>query len=300
MPPALGVVRIRRGIKGPTLFAWAVMIPMILFYLVFTGVPMVMAFVQSLESGDIVARVHPFVGLENYRYELTQDPTFYATVVNTVEFALATVAIGNIACLGLAMLVQRLKRGSSYLRAIFYMPSVLTPVALVALWLAILDTDNGVFNQVLRVAGLPRVHWLDSFTVALPSVVLMSVWWGLGGGMLVFLAGLQGVDANLYEAARMDGASPFRLFWHITLTQIRPLLVFQSIMGIIAGMQLFAQSYLSHTPGDATRSMVQYMYETAFSYGDIGTASAISFMLFALMLALVLAELWLLRKREQA
>jgi multiple sugar transport system permease protein len=279
------------------------MFPLIAWQLVFTGIPLVMAFIQSLETGPLIARVHPFVGFDNYTYELTQDPTFITTIRNTVIFAATAMLFGNVASLGLALLVSRIRRLAGLFRTIFYLPSVCTAVAVASVWKFIYNTSDGILNQMLTGLGLPGQDWLG-LNLALPSIIGMSVWWGIGGGMLIYLAGLQGVDATLYEAARVDGAGSWRLFWHVTLTQLRPMLVFQSILGIIGGMQVFTQTYLltQGGPVDASRSMVEYMYETAFSGGggDFGTGAAISFMLFALVFVLVATELWLVRRRAQA
>ena len=302
MPSRSRQVTLRERLATPTAFAWMVMLPMIAFYGLFTGVPLVMAFMQSLQQGVLVAPVHQFVGLANYQYELTQDPTFWTTVINTLDFAFTTVVIGNALSLGMALLVSRVGRFAGVFRMVFYLPGVTTAVAIAAVWVWLYDTNDGLLNALLRGLGLPGQHWLDSVQLALPSVIAMSIWWGLGGAMLIYLAGLQGVDLTLYEAAKVDGAGVLRLFWHITLPQLRPILVFQATIGIIGGMQVFTQPYLltQGGPVDASRSMVEYMYETAFGgSGDIGTAAAISFLLFALMFIFVLMELWLVRRRER-
>lgn len=294
--------RRRKRLTPPVVFAWLVMLPLIAWQVIFTGIPLVIAFIQSLQTGDLVAPVHPFVGLQNYQYALTEDPTFVATVVNTLIFAVATVLIGNAASLALALLVGRVGRFAGLFRTIFYLPGVTTAVAIVAIWKWIYDTNQGVLNQILARVGLPGQDWLGNTNLALPSIIGMSIWWGIGGGMLIYLAGLQGVDKTLYEAAKIDGAGAPRLLWHITLPQLRPVLVFQTVIGIIGGMQVFTQPYLLTQGGpiDATRSMVEYMYETAFKDGNFGYAAAISFLLFGIVLVLVLAELWLVRGRERA
>jgi multiple sugar transport system permease protein len=263
---------------------------------------MVMAFIQSLETGDLVARVHPFVGLSNYQYALTEDSTFITAIENTLIFAFTTVVIGNAASLSLALLAGRLTRFVGVFRTIFYLPGMTTAVAIVAIWKWIFDPTGGVLNAFGQRAGLPPQDWLGTTNLALPSIIGMSVWWGVGGGMLIYLAGLQGVDATLYEAARVDGAGSGRLLWHITLPQILPVVIFQFVLGVIGGMQVFTQTYLLTQGGpiDSTRSIVEYMYETGFANGDFGYAAAISFMLFALIFVLVLIELWLVRGRDSA
>ncbi len=294
--------RRRRRVKPPVLFAWMVMLPLIVWQVIFTGIPLVIAFSQSLQTGDLVAPVHPFVGWQNYQYALTQDPTFVATVVNTLIFAFVTVVIGNAASLALALLVGRVQRFAGLFRTIFYLPGITTAVAIVAIWKWIFDTNQGVLNQLLIHVGVPGQDWLGNTSLALPSIIGMSIWWGIGGGMLIYLAGLQGVDQTLYEAARIDGAGARTLVWHITLPQLRPVIVFQTVIGIIGGMQVFTQTYLLTQGGpiDATRSMVEYMYETAFKDGNFGYAAAISFLLFGIVFILVLAELWLVRGWERA
>ncbi|GCE22503.1 carbohydrate ABC transporter permease [Dictyobacter kobayashii] len=297
--------RRRVRVTPPVRFAWIILTPFLLSLVIFTGIPLVMAFVQSLQHGDLITSDRPFVGLANYQYALTQDPVFFTTLSNTLFYTVVTVLLGNTFSFGLALLISHIRRFVGVFRLLFYLPGITTAVAVASVWKALYDVNAGVFNQILRSFGLVGPDWLGDTHLALLSVTTMSIWWGIGGGMLIYLAGLQGVDTSLYEAARVDGARGWPIFWYITLPQMQPMLIFQGIIGTIAGMQVFVPMFVLTNGGpiDATRSIVEYMIDNGLGQGngsiDIGYAAAISFILFALVFVLVMLEFWLARKGER-
>ncbi len=294
--------RRRVRITPPVRFAWLILTPFLLSLIVFTGIPLVIAFIQSMQRGDLVTTNPVFVGLENYRHALTNDPVFLLTLKNTAYYTVITVLLGNTLSLGLALLVSQLPRFTGLFRLVFYLPGVTTAVAVASVWKALYDVNAGVFNQLLGLFHLNGLNWLGDPHLALSSVTAMGIWWGVGGGMLIYLAGLQGIDTSLYEAAHIDGARGWPVFWYVTLPQMRPMLTFQGIIGTIAGMQIFVPMFVltQGGPVDTTRSVVEYMIDNGLGQGngsiDIGYAAAISFILFALVLILVLIEFWFARR----
>jgi multiple sugar transport system permease protein len=256
---------------------WGVLfaLPAIVGFLVFTLSPMVASGVIGLTNWTI--GVTPtFTGGDNYR-AIAQDALFWKSLSVTGYYALLAVPGGLLVAFITAALLNQARRGRGFFRTAFYLPVLVPPVASAVLWLWLFNPDAGLLNQLLGALGLPTSLWVYGEATAMPSVALMTVW-GFGNMTLVFLAGLQGVSRELYEAAECDGASPVRRMWHITLPSISPVILFNLITGMIAAVQVFDAAYVMTQggPNNATLVYFYYLYSKAFSEGQLGYASALA------------------------
>ena len=239
------------------------------------------------------------MGLANYR-ELSHDPRFWLSVGNTLSFALVAVPLGVIVGLALALLLNTKVRGIAFYRTMFFLPTVVPLVASCVLWNQILNPQQGLLNEMLRHLHVPEAFipgWLTSEHWAKPALVLMSLW-GAGGGMVLYLAALQDVPPDLYEAASLDGATAWHRFRHVTLPAISPVILFTTITGLIGAMQYFAQAMVmtGGGPWDATLFYSLNLFNTAFTEYRLGYASAMAWVMFVLVLALTLVVLRLSRR----
>lgn len=232
-----------------------------------------------------------WMGADQYR-RLAADPTFHASLRVTALYAAAAVPLQLAAALVLALLLNRRFRGVGAARTIFYLPTILSPVVLGAVWRWMLATDGGLVNSGLAFLGVRGPDWLGAPAWVLPSFVLLGLWTA-GGQMLVFLAGLQAVSPTLLEAARIDGAGPWRRLCHVTLPALSPILLLNLVTGIVAAFQLFAQPYVMTQggPGNESRFLALYLYEQGFRFLRMGYASTLAWVLFAIVLALTLVVL---------
>jgi multiple sugar transport system permease protein len=182
-------------------------------------------------------------------------------------------------------------------RTIFYLPSVCSGVAVAILWTTIFNPDFGLINSALHAVGITGPQWLVDPSWAMPAMIVMSLW-GVGGSMVIYLAGLQGIPVHLYEAAGLDGAGPVRKFWHVTVPMMSPIIFFNLIVGIIGSFQAFVQMYVMTNGGPANATLVYllYLYRTAFEDFDMGYASALAWVLFLILLAITLGQLVLARR----
>ena len=230
-----------------------------------------------------------FIGLENFTYIFTQDPSFIGSLKATALWVLWSVPVGVFAGLMLAVLVNRNLPGIQLFRTILYLPTVLPIVATLTLWKFIYNPAYGLANQALNALGLPSSLWLGDVNLVFPALVAISVW-AAGSSMVIFLAGLQAVPTELYEAAKLDGASDSRLFWHITAPMISPVLLLQTITGIIAALQSMAQPQLITNAGPdlATNFLMWKIYSSAFNDSRFGYAIALVWVLLALIAVLTI------------
>ena len=234
-----------------------------------------------------------FVGLENYREMFRDDPDFLKSLKVTGVYAGVSVPLGLGLALGLAVLLNLKVRGMALYRTIFYLPVIVSGVAVAVLWRWLLDGRTGLLNTALRAVGVSDPPgWFMSETWALPAFILLSLWMA-GGPMIIFLAGLQGIDERLYEAARIDGAGRFRRFWHVTLPGLSPVILFNLVMSIIGSFQVFTQAYIITLggPNNATLFLVLDIYNQAFRFHRMGYAAAMAWILFLVVMALTLLVL---------
>jgi multiple sugar transport system permease protein len=281
--------------------AYGFLAPGLIVFSVFTVFALGFAFYLTFREWNILEPEKPFVGLQNYR-DLVQDKDFRLSVINTAYFTGASVPLGMAIGLAVAMLLNQPLRGRGLLRTLFFLP-VVTPFVVAAIvWKWLYNGDFGPINYYLIKTHLisePLV-WLSDKNLAMPAVVLMSVWTSVGFSMVVYLAALQGVPPELYESARMDGAGAWARFRHVTLPMLRPSTLFLAVMGIIGSFQVFTQIYImtSGGPVNRTTTMVYYIYESAFKFYEMGYASTLAYALFLMLLVFTAIQLRLYRRAD--
>jgi len=233
-----------------------------------------------------------WVGLQNYR-RLTEDVLFWRSLKNSAYFTLGNIPFTMAIGLALAIVVNSAIRFRNAFRIIFYLPMVTSSIALSMVWLWLFDPHFGLLNAFLQVLGLPPQQWLQSTSQAMPSIVLMSVWGGVGGTMIIYLAGLQGIPGVLYEAAQVDGADRWQSFRYITLPSLQPVTLYLLVTSIIGSFQIFGPIYAMTDggPAFATTTIVHQIYINGFRYFNMGYAAAQSWVLFVILLGLSVANL---------
>jgi len=257
----------------------------------------------SLHDWNMLTPVEtmPWRGLENYRYLLFDDPLFRETFRNSVVFALANVVVTTVLSLGLALLLNGEVRMSGVWRAIYFLPYITSSIAISIVWSNLYHPSYGLFNGVLGLLGFPAQRFTSSVEQAMPSMVAVAVWLGLGYYMILFLAGLQAIGIDVYEAAKVDGANSWDRLRSITLPLLRPTLLFVGVVSTLASLQVFDLPFVLTNQGgpvNATNTVVLYMYQTAFNFTRMGRATAMAVLLFLVILVITLVQLRLLRERE--
>jgi multiple sugar transport system permease protein len=281
--------------------AYLFIAPGLLVFSLFTVFALLFAFYLTFHEWSIIEPDKPFVGLQNYS-DMVNDERFRRSILNTLYFTGASVPLGMLAGLAIALLLNQPLRGRGLLRTLYFLP-VVTPFVVVAIiWKWLYNGDYGLFNYYLLKTHLisEPLAWLSDKNLAMPGVVLMTVWSSVGFSMVVYLAGLQAIPEELYEAARVDGAGPWARLRHITLPMLRPTTLFLAVMGIIGSFQVFTQIFVmtSGGPVDRTTTMVFFIYESAFKFFEMGYASTLAFALFAMLLAFTVMQLRLYRRAE--
>jgi len=226
-----------------------------------------------------------FVGLGNFT-KLFRDPLFKQSLKVTAYYSLVSVPVGMVMSFLLALLMNYKTRAIAFFRTLYYIPSIVPAVANAVLWSFIFNTEFGLLNAVLRGIGLSKIKWLQDPEWAMPALIIMSLW-GIGGGMVIYLAGLQGIPEPLYEAAEIDGAGRLAKLRHITIPLMSPVIFYNLIMGIIGSFQVFTAGFLitSGGPQNSTLFYVLYTYRTGIQYFDMGYASVLAWVLFLIILA---------------
>ena len=239
-------------------------LPNFLGFLLFMLVPIIMALVFSFTNYDVISQMD-FVGINNY-VGLFTDDQFITSLLNTLWFAVLTVPTGVILALLLAVLFNRQIRGISIFRTFVFIPVITSMVAVSLVWSMLYEDNAGLLNTLLGYVGLGPVHWLTDTNIAMISIAIMSVWKGLGYNMTIFLAGLQGVPGELYEAATIDGATARQKFMKITVPMIAPTTYFVTLMALIGSLQVFDQVWIMTQGGpvDATKTVAMYLYQYGF------------------------------------
>ncbi len=269
---------------------------------VFFFFPVLAAFALSLTDFDIYALADianlRFVGLHNYA-QLLSTPLFWQALGNTLYFAGVGVPLSIGASLGAALLLNsRAARWRGLFRTALFAPVVTTLVAVAIIWRYLLHTRYGLINYGLTRLGLAPVDWLGNPHAAMPAIILFTVWKSFGYNMVIFLVALQGIPETLYEAANLDGAGARARFRHVTLPLLAPTLLLVSILTVAGFFQLFAEPYVMTQggPAEATVSVLYLMYEQGFKWWNLGTATAVAFVLFLMMFAVTLLQLWIVRR----
>ncbi len=272
--------------------AWAMMAPALIMATVFIVVPFALAIVLSFTDQRLVPNINvptDFVGIRNY-YRLFDRPDFLNAFWNTFVFALFIVPIQSGIALAAAMLINTALPARNVFRSIFFLPTVITMVVVSVIWFVLFGND-GFFNQVLKTVtfgALDKVDRLHTRSTALPSIITLSAWQGFGFQMVIYLAGLQGINRELYEAADVDGATSWQKFMHVTMPSLRNTHVFVLVTTTIFAFKLFTQVNLltQGGPEGSTQTVVRLIYESGFRNGTIGYAAAVSVAFFLIVLAI--------------
>jgi len=293
-----------RADRAATRAAVLFLAPALLLIGLFFFLPVAAALVLSLTDFDLYAvgdlENTRWVGLRNYA-QLLQTPLFWGALRNTFYFALVGGPLSIAASLGAALLLDsKLVRFKGFFRTVYFAPFVTTLVAVAIVWRYLYHARYGLINWMLAKASIPPIDWLGDPDWAMPAIILMAVWKNFGYNMLIFIAGLQSIPRELYEAAEIDGASWWRRFWHVTLPMLGPTLLFVGVITMIGYFQLFAEPYVMTQGGPlrSTTSVVLLMYEEGFRWWRMGYAAAVAFVLFVVILAATLLQYRVQRERD--
>ncbi|MDV6287612.1 sugar ABC transporter permease [Streptomyces sp. UP1A-1] len=265
------------------LTAHGFLIGAVLCFAFFSWYPMVREFLlafQKTDQGEV-----SWVGLDNLR-TVFNDPAFWQAWRNTLLFTVLALVLGFAVPFAVALVINELRHGKGYLRLLVYLPVMLPPVAAVLLFKYLYDPGYGLLNELLGSVGLPEQQWLQDPDLSMLSVVIASTWMNMGGAALIYLAALQGIPGELYEAAELDGAGLFRKIWHVTIPQTRLILSLLLLMQIIATMQVFVEPFLltgGASPEGSTTTVVYLIYQYAFNFNNYGAAAALGLLLLVLL-----------------
>lgn len=268
--------------------------------IIFSLVSMAISFWMSLHSWDVLNPVHQWLGLKNYWFALTQDSGFWLAMGNTFYYAVVLVPALTIFGLSLAFVTNEVKRGRSLFRSIIYIPAITPAVALGLVWVWLLRYD-GVLNQVLALVGIAGPNWLMDPHWAMPAILLYAIWAGVGSAMIIFMAGLNDIPVEFYEAAQLDGANRRQMFWHVTIPLLRNPLVFVIVTNSLYAWQVFTPMYVITNqggPANATLSIAMKIYQEGFLNYRMGYAAAMSWLLFAVIFVIAVVQLRIYRSQQ--
>lgn len=277
--------------KRETWSAYLFLLPSLIGVGIFVLFPILRAFFLSFYDWNLLGGSE-FVSLKNYS-DLFKDPYFIDSLRNTAYFSLGSVPAKIWLGLLLALFLNRRIVGVKFFRAVYFLPVVCSTVAIALIWLWLYDTNFGYVNYFLNKIGLPSIPWLSSVTWAMPAVIIVAIWKDTGYNMVIFLAGLQGVPREMYEAAKIDGANGWQVFRYITFPMISPTTFFVTLISLIGSFQVFDVTTVltKGGPGTATLTLVQYLYQCAFQFFKMGYASAIAYVLFVIVLIFTFVQL---------
>lgn len=276
-----------------TLIGYAFVLPFMILFVIFTLIPIFQGFWISLHNWELVGTNIKFIGLENYQ-RLLGDKLFWSSLEHTIFFVILSGPGLVVVGLLFALMLNRKIHGMGIFRTLFYMPNILSVAVVGLIFARIFASDQrGLINALLVPLGITPVQWTLSTALAMPVIALCTLWWTVGFNTLVFLAGLQGIDENLYDAARVDGANNWQVFRHITIPSLRRTMALVSVLQVIASFQVFGQIDVitQGGPSGATRTIVYYIYERSFDYWDLGYGSAMAFILFILLFVVSIVQL---------
>lgn len=281
--------------------AYVFLAPGVIIFSLFTVAALIFALYLTLHEWNIIQPETPFVGLDNYR-EMLADEKYRESIINTFYFTGGSVPLSMAIGLLLALLLNQPIRFRGLFRTMYYLPVVTPLIASAILWKWLYNSNYGLFNYYLLKGHLisEPLLWLSDRNLAMPSIILMTVWGGVGFSMVVYLAGLTAIPEDLYEAAEIDGAGAFQRFWYITLPMLSPTTLFLLVIGIIGSFQVFGQIFVMTQGGPVgrTTTMVYFIYEAAFKFYEMGYASTLAFGLFALLLVVTVMQLRVYRRAE--
>ncbi|WP_420490505.1 carbohydrate ABC transporter permease [Neobacillus niacini] len=295
-PPLKGAKKRKKFIGSEAFYGYLFVSPMVIGFLVIMLFPLIYSIYMSLTDWQLLGDPN-FIGTENYQ-RLVNDPDFWVVLKNTIIFAAGLVPINIVLALLLALLLQKNLPGIGFFRTAIFIPVMTSIVVWSIIWKYMFGTEEGFINQVLATIGIDGPAWLYDPDLAMGAVIVVSALKNVGLNMVLFLAALQQVDKNLYEASYLDGANKRRQFWHVTLPMITPTVFLTLILTIIGSMKVFGQIYVMTNggPGNHTKVLVYYIWENAFRLFDFGYASAIALVLFVIILVFTVIQ-WTGRKR---
>lgn len=301
--------------KGESILGsgWVFALPHLILFTVFLLVPVVFGFYISLHRWHVLADGHPFIGFNNYKAAM-QDDIFWLALRNTFYFVILVVPAGNLVSLLLALGLMNIKKFQSFYKVAYYMPVIISIAVVAILWRWLYNTEVGLLNMYLKSAvnglrhiGLPLpafqpIPWLSDPKFSMPSIALMSIWWGAGGNMILYLAGLNNIPDDYMEAAVIDGANAWQRFWRITWPLLKPTTLFCLVFSVLGAFQIFGQSYVLYAPGAgparSALTMALYMYQQGFSEYEIGYGAAVGYLMFAIVLVFTVIQFRLLSQRD--
>lgn len=285
-------ILLKKILNNQNIMAWLFILPALLGTLIFIVIPVFCSFGLSFTKWDLLNPIE-FVGLKNYT-TLLNDKIFYQILLNTIVFALSTSILGIILPLILASILNTKIRGSEFFKTAYFLPFITPMVVIGIIWSWIFDPNIGFLSQVLHL----HINWLYDTKFALPALIVVSVWKLVGYNMIIFLSSLSAISQSLFEAAKIDGANSFQIFKNVTIPMLSPTIFFVIIITAISSLQVFDLIYLMTQGGpfNSTNVLVYAIYQNAFEYFNIGKASAIAYILFAIILVLTLIQ-WSLRKK---
>jgi multiple sugar transport system permease protein len=290
--PAVSWARGSTARRREALAGYLFLLPWALGFALFVAGPMLASAALSFTAFD-VARPPRFVGLDNYVTAFTTDDRFLNSLKLTFIYAIVSVPLALLGSLLLAVLLNQRLRGTALYRTFFFLPSLTPAVAVAILWTWLLQPDVGLFNYLLSLVGVTGPKWLGSTEWAMPSLIMIALWTGIGGNrMMIFLAGLQGVPQELYDAADIDGAGALQRFRHVTLPMISPTMFFNLVLGIIAALKVFTVAFIATQGGPAfsTWFISLHIYSQAFKYLEMGYASALAWIFTLILLVLTAVQ----------
>lgn len=271
---------------------WVFILPALLGTLIFIVIPVICSFGLSFTKWDLLNPIR-FVGLDNYK-EIFSEALFFKIFWNTVVFAISTSVLGVIIPLVLACILNSKIRGSEFYKTAYFLPFITPMIVIGVVWEWIFDPNIGLLNNILHL----HINWLYDTHFAMPALIIVSVWKLIGYNMVIFLSSLSGISQSMFEAAKIDGATPFQTFKNVTIPLLSPSIFFVVIITAISSFQVFDLIYLMTQGGplDSTNVLVYAIYKNAFEYFNVGKASAIAYVLFFIILVLTLVQ-WSLRKK---
>lgn len=278
--------------NNKSFMGWVFVLPALVGTLVFIVIPVIFSFGLSFMDWDLINKAN-FVGLKNY-WDIFTDPLFGKILLNTFVYAISTSIFAVIIPLVLACILNSKIRGSEFFKTAYFLPFVTPMIVIAVIWQWIFDPNIGILNHILHL----HINWLYDPNFAMPAIIIVSVWKLIGYNMVIFLSGLSALNQSLFEAARIDGASHFDTFRFVTVPLLSPTIFFVVVITCITSFQVFDLIYMMTQGGplDSTNVLVYAVYKNAFEYFKIGHASAIAYVLFAIILVLTLIQ-WKLRKK---
>jgi multiple sugar transport system permease protein len=295
--------RFRRH-AGLWVWCYAMLFPVLAIYGYVRIYPIGRSVQLSFFDWKLMARVRPFVGLDNYT-RMLGDENFHIAIWNTFVYSLATVLLSTVIALPLAVLLARRGRASAIYQTIYFLPVITPLVPMSIAWKWIYDYNYGILNYALSFVGIPPIAWLTDPHIALWALVIMGVWKVLGYNLVIFLVGIRNIPAPYLEAASLDGASDLQTFWHVTMPLLRPIVLYVLVTSTINAFNVFTQVYVmtlgsQAAPGQAVRVLVYDIYQNAFQYFRMGYASAEAVTLTLIVLGFTLIQFRAFRQREAA